>query len=806
MSSPLAHLLYLLLLFLPLSALSQTHHNISLKSSLSTQDKNPSWLSPSGEFAFGFHPLPESNLFLLAIWFDKIPEKTIVWWANKDNPPLRKGSKVELTSSGLILNDHQGQEVWRAESSNGEAIASAVMRDNGSFVLMSPDSNITWESFSDPTDTILPTQVLRLGSELRSVLTETDYSKGRFSLRLQTDGNLVLYPTVLPSKDSIYSAYWASNTVGNGTQLVFNSSGRIHLTLRNGGPLDLARANGASITEFYQRATLDFDGVFRKYVRPKSQSNNGSWPMSWTAVYSLPENMCTMDFGNVGPGACGFNSYCKMDGNQRPSCNCPPGYSFQDPNNKYKGCKLDFSPQTCNQDGSEEDTQFVMTQLLNTDWKGSEYEIYRDVEEDECRKYCLNDCLCMAAAFSDGGCYKKRFPLSNGRMDSSTRHKILIKVSINNSSLPPPGVVGRKKDRSTLILAGSVLLGGSVFLNLMFLLAVLLLSFILHRRKIPEVNKNSIMLGKNLRCFTYKELEEATSGFKEELGSGAFGTVYRGSLALGDSADSATSVAIKKLEKVVEDGEKEFTTEVIAIGQTHHKNLVQLIGFCDEGPHRLLVYEFMSNGSLSSFLFGSLKPKWYQRLQIAFGIARGLTYLHEECSTQIIHCDIKPQNILLDDYFTARISDFGLAKLLKTDQTRTSTGIRGTRGYVAPEWFKKMPITAKVDVYSFGIMLLEIICCRKNVGLKAGNEEVEILSDWAYDCYREGKLDLLVENDEDAVMDGLRKLERLVKVAIWCVQEEPGLRPSMKKVTQMLEGAVDVSAPPDPSSFLSSLC
>ena len=164
-----------------------------------------------------------------------------------------------------------------------------------------------------------------------------------------------------------------------------------------------------------------------------------------------------------------------------------------------------------------------------------------------------------------------------------------------------------------------------------------------------------------------------------------------------------------------QDNEKEFKAEVNVIGQTHHKNLVRLIGYCDEKQHRLLVYEFMQNGTLASFLFDGLKPSWHQRTQIAFGIARGLFYLHEGCSTHIIHCDIKPQNVLLDEYYNARISDFGLAKLLVINQSQTKTAIRGTKGYVAPDWFRSAPISVKVDVYSFGVLLLEIVCCRKNV-------------------------------------------------------------------------------------------
>lgn len=141
----------------------------------------------------------------------------------------------------------------------------------------------------------------------------------------------------------------------------------------------------------------------------------------------------------------------------------------------------------------------------------------------------------------------------------------------------------------------------------------------------------------------------------------------------------------------------------------------------------------MSNGSLAEHLFGISKPDWNQRVKIAFGISRGLMYL------QIIHCDIKPQNILLDDGLTARIADFGLAKLLMSNQTRTSTGIRGIRGYVAPEWFRNTPVSSKVDVYSFGVMLLEIISCRKGVDQELGEEDIKaILTDWVYDCFRKG--------------------------------------------------------------------
>lgn len=166
------------------------------------------------------------------------------------------------------------------------------------------------------------------------------------------------------------------------------------------------------------------------------------------------------------------------------------------------------------------------------------------------------------------------------------------------------------------------------------------------------------------RAFSYKEIQQATRGFTEELGRGTYGIVYRGLL----ESEPQLEIAVKKLE-IMNEGEREFRGEVCSIGQTNHKNFVKMIGFCYEGKHRMLVYEYMSKGSLSGFIFGDMRVGWNQGVQIALGIARGLQYLHEECSSQVIHCDIKPQNILLDHNFVPKISDFGVAKLLNTNQT-----------------------------------------------------------------------------------------------------------------------------------------
>nr|DAD29978.1 TPA_asm: hypothetical protein HUJ06_031446 [Nelumbo nucifera] len=411
---------------------------------------------------------------------------------------------------------------------------------------------------------------------------------------------------------------------------------------------------------------------------------------------------------------------------------------MEDPNNRFSSCVRDHI-QSCNRNepGYWEDA-YGFWELVNTDWPQSDYERIEPFTEDECRNSCLDDCQCAVAILRNQSCWKKRLPLSNGRISSTLNSRAFLKVRIGSRPA--------KKDEKekTVIIILSLLLGSSVFVNFLSIGVPRLFVFITHPNKLKKAKKVKSERGvaaATLCSFTYKDLEKPSSEFKEELGRGPFGIVYKGVLQLG----GRKLVAIKRLDRVAQEREKEFKTELGIIGQTHHKNLVQLLGFCDEGQHRLLVHEFMSNGTLASFLFQAPKPVWNQRTQIALGIARGLLYLHEECSTQIIHCDVKPQNILLDDCFTAKISDFGLAKLVTSDQSRTQTVIRGTKGYVAPEWFRSMPVTSKVDVYSFGILLLEIICCRKNVPVEIqGDNYGEILTDLAYDCYCQGRLDDLL--------------------------------------------------------------
>ncbi|XP_026442058.1 G-type lectin S-receptor-like serine/threonine-protein kinase At2g19130, partial [Papaver somniferum] len=287
-------------------------------------------------------------------------------------------------------------------------------------------------------------------------------------------------------------------------------------------------------------------------------------------------------------------------------------------------------------------------------------------------------------------------------------------TAANASSLSPPA-----RPRKSTALWFSICTGVSLA-AVIFIFAIICLCKLLVLRAKEKLNSKT--RDGTLVAFTYRELQTVTKNFSQKLGSGGFGSVFKG--VLPDS----TSIAVRKLEGLRQ-GEKQFWSEVSTIGMIQHVNLVRLRGFCSEGVKRLLVYEFMPNGSLDSHLFNQKNTEvldWKTRYQIALGTARGLTYLHEKCRDSIIHCDIKPENILLDAEFNPKIADFGLAKLV----SRVLTTMRGTRGYLAPEWISGVAITPKADVYSHGKMSFEIISGKRNFEHFSNDEKISYIPAW----------------------------------------------------------------------------
>ncbi|XP_074283865.1 G-type lectin S-receptor-like serine/threonine-protein kinase LECRK3 [Silene latifolia] len=778
---------------------SKNSGKFSVGQSLLAKNNSTSVVSPSGDFAFGFHQAPNNtDLYLLSVWYAAIPD-TIVWCAN-GGKPVPQGSTLNLTANeGLVLSDPRGTVLWNTTTGGG-AVSYGFMNDTGNFALISSvNAAPLWQTFDYPTDTLLPTQVLKTGKNVISRISENNLTEGRFQLHFDDNGDLVLNTRDVATGYDYNSYHIFGSTGTNGEELVYSESGDVFIQNQNGSRMGLIPPGGLmSANSYYQRVTLEFDGVLIWYYYP----NKGA---GWTKIQSKPDNICTsFPIDTRDSGACGYNSICSLGNDDRPICQCPQNYSLIDPTNSHGSCEPDFSSDFCGKFEDGVKGGYTLIPLQYTDWPLSDYAEMAPFTEDKCKASCMNDCLCGAAIFySDSNtCWKKKLPLSNGKLDRTVSRTAWLKVSHDNGTnnpynpFRPPRKVEYKLNAVT-----KGLLGGSVCVNFILLSVVGFGIFFVYNtsevRAHTERMRHSISEYSTAHSFTYKELESATNGFRDEIGRGSFGVVYQGNITTGGNQ---YFVAVKRLDRTFKGADKEFTAEVNVIGLTHHKNLVRFIGYCKEEDERLLVYEYMSNGTVADYLFGDTRPSWVERVQIGQGIARGLLYLHEECTTQIIHCDIKPQNVLVDNHHNARISDFGLAKLLVLNQNHTNTAVRGTKGYVAPEWFKNKPVSVKVDVYSFGVLLLEIICCRRCVRMDVSTDKCEILTDRAFDCYHSGMLDCLVKDDKEALNDR-PQLERLVKVALWCIQENPELRPTMKRVTQMLEGVADVPGPPCTTSF-----
>ncbi|KAF8015305.1 hypothetical protein BT93_H0955 [Corymbia citriodora subsp. variegata] len=293
--------------------------------------------------------------------------------------------------------------------------------------------------------------------------------------------------------------------------------------------------------------------------------------------------------------------------------------------------------------------------------------------------------------------------------------------------------------------------------------------------------------------YSHSDIKKITKNFKHKLGEGGYGSVYRGILRSGNE------VAVKILNKSKSDGQ-DFISEVATIGRIHHVNVVQLVGFCFDYSKQALVYDFMPNGSLDKYISNKDgDPLDYKKMhEISLGIARGIEYLHRGCDMQILHFDIKPHNILLDGSFTPKISDFGLARLYPTGHNIVSlTAARGTLGYMAPELFYKDigGISYKADVYSFGMMLMEMAGRRRNINAHAEQSSQIYFPMWVYDQLgKENEVERI-----DVIEEERETTRKMIIVALWCIQLSPNDRPSMRKVLNMLEGDMDkLQLPPKP--------
>ncbi|KAL6983170.1 hypothetical protein U1Q18_016563 [Sarracenia purpurea var. burkii] len=734
------------------------------------------WPSPNNTFSLRFISAG-STAYFAAITYNGFP----VWKAGGTDDgggAADASSSFHFENDGnlRLVNGSSGSLVWQSNTA-GLGVVSAALDDSGNFVLRNGTLPV-WSTFDNPTDTILPSQNFTVDKVLRS---------GLYSFNLLSSGNLTLRwnNTIL---------YW---------NLGLNSSVNVNLTspslgLQSIGILSLFDpliprsvvvvyssdyVEGSDILRFLR---LDSDGNLRIY---SSALGSGTSTERWAAV----ADQCQV-FGYCGDmGICSYND-------TSPICGCPSqNFERIDPNDSRKGCKRKLEIEDC--PGSATMLELDHAKFLTYPPELSSQIFYMGISA--CRLNCLVSSSCIAStslADGTGQCYYSNFV--SGYQSPAIPSTSYVKVCGPLMTNSPPSLGIGKGGGGWKLQAWvvAVVVVGTI-LGLIMLESGLWWWFCRNSPKFGGLSAQYALLeyasGAPVQ-FSYKELQRATKGFKEKLGVGGFGAVYRGILA------NKTVVAVKQLEGI-EQGEKQFRMEVATISSTHHLNLVRLIGFCSEGRHRLLVYEFMKNGSLDSFLFTTEEEvsgkllNWGYRFSIALGTARGITYLHEECRDCIVHCDIKPENILLDDTYNAKVSDFGLAKLInsKDNRYRTLTTVRGTRGYLAPEWLANLPITSKSDVYSYGMVLLEIVSGRRNFEISSGTNQRKF-SVWAYEEFEKGNVKEILDNrlaDHEVDME---QVIRALLVSFWCIQEQPSHRPMMGRVVQMLEGITEIEKPPAP--------
>ncbi|KAL7230461.1 hypothetical protein ACSBR2_008856 [Camellia fascicularis] len=355
-----------------------------------------------------------------------------------------------------------------------------------------------------------------------------------------------------------------------------------------------------------------------------------------------------------------------------------------------------------------------------------------------------------------------------------------------------PFLGGGGSSKKNAIIGGVVGGGGGLLLILAIILWYQL------SRKSKLVRRGNILGASELQgpvIYSYKDLKSATKKFSEEnkLGEGGFSDVYKGTLKNGNI------IAVKKLALSSSRAKADFESEVKLISNVHHRNLIRLLGCSNKGPELLLVYEYMANGSLDRFLYGERRGalNWKQRFEIIFGTARGLAYLHEQFHVCIIHRDIKSSNILLDDDFQPKIADFGLARLLPEDQSHLSTRFAGTLGYTAPEYAIHGQLSEKVDTYSFGVVVLEIISGRKCNEMKV--ESTEFLLEQAWKLYEDDMHLKLVDESMNEYRE--EEVKKVIEIALMCTQSPVSVRPTMSEVVVMLvsERSIELTRPTRPT-------
>ncbi|KAL6201081.1 hypothetical protein ACLB2K_024796 [Fragaria x ananassa] len=760
-------------------------------------------LVSAGEvFELGFFELGRPSRWYLGIWYKKIEQRTVVWVANRDNPLPNNSSSLKIGYDGnLSLLDDSGNDFWSSNNSQVVGVSKnpiLQLLDSGNLVLKEATeinpSKFLWQSFDYPTDTLLPE--MKLGWNLKTGLNRyisswkslDDPSTGDYTFKLDYHG----FPEVfLRQKYTIQyrSGPWNGLRFSGVPEMNSANNGIGFKFVVNEEEVYYSFSEQGDTTDPALNSRLIVDQSSGKLQRLTWIESRKIWNQFWYA----PKDQC--DYNSE----CGPYGVC--DANASPVCQCMKGFR---PKNPSAWSLRDGS------DGCERETELEcgradkFRKLKNVKLPESGGAVVEmEMSLEECKVKCLGNCSCSgfsSARIQNGGsgCVMWFGKLIDMRSYADGGQEFYLRLAASELD-------GDGKTKKIIMIVG-IVVGVAVLLSACLIIICFKRrnsgSTLTRRESKGPLERsqdfllNSVVVSTKehysgdrsnddleLPLFDVSSVAAATNNFSDEnkLGQGGFGCVYKGLV-------EGHLIAVKRLSKNSGQGTEEFKNEVKLIARLQHRNLVRLLGCCVDVDEKMLIYEYMENKSLDSFLFDKAKRyllDWKKRFNIICGIARGLLYLHQDSRFRIIHRDLKASNILLDGELDPKISDFGMARIFGQDQTEANTKkVVGTYGYMSPEYAMDGLFSIKSDVFSFGVLVLEIVSGQKNRGFYYSNNELNLLGH-AWELWNEGRaLDII----DSSVGNSFSETEvmRCIQVGLLCVQERAEDRPTMSSVVLML--------------------
>ncbi|KAL8506011.1 hypothetical protein ACS0TY_017027 [Phlomoides rotata] len=746
-------------------------------------------ISGNQVFEMGFFCPGKSQNRYLGIWYKNTPD-VVIWVANRNNPISdSRGVSISISGYGTLVIGRPGSIIWSADPSGPASNPILQLLDTGNLVLVNETTeqgsskSFMWQSFDYPTDTVLPgiKMVDDIDAGVVKYLTSwrnlNDPSTGDFVSVIENQGlpDLVTYR----GKRKIHRMGKWNGRYFSGFPLYPDAIFKQSAVFRG------ERLISVGLDHHYQsilkRTTLDTSGNVHCYTM---EERKDKWNLVFTARGGQSDEY----------GLCGPNGICSFD---KPTlCQCLNGFApkFQKEwglQDWSGGCSR-IKPLNCKGgDGFQEVRGVKYPDML-------EFWLNTSMNLDECKAECLKNCSCTAYAnpyITNGGsgCLMWFGDLID-TIDvpgADSKQNIYIRVPASELVHYFSPDVEKKKKRPTIFISIGTGVIVSGFINWGI--------FMMRKPKKQAIKMNSEDL--DLPLLKFAAIEAATNNFSREnmIGEGGFGPVYKGILPSGEE------IAIKRMSRTSGQGLEEFKNEATLIAKLQHKNLVRLLGCCIDGEERMLIYEYMQNKSLDYFLFDQNQRElltWPNRFNIVMGIARGLLYLHHDSRLKIIHRDLKTSNILLDGNLNPKISDFGLARTFGEDLSVVRTRrIAGTYGYMAPEYAIAGKYSVKSDIFSLGVLLLELVSGKKNRGFERSGDHFHSLLGHAWLLWQENKiLELMDECLKDTFMES--EVIRCIHVGLLCVQKFAEDRPAMSSVIFMLgtDGAI-LPQPKEPGFF-----